>query len=177
MQFNAFQAWKHDEEIRKYFEAIFDMNVEPPAHTGFVCKCCREQFDCTESPVRLSGHALLHSERRDAPYSTARPLPITGEQVHQLYSMLKERFDAVTPEVGTWKFECKFCKNRLPHRTAVAGLMGHSEYCRESREMESESINQGVRFAVTFATLNRSSIKKPRSDLARKSIVGRNRGK
>lgn len=141
MEVNAWEAWKRSEEIRTYFEATFDMSVEPPKHTGFVCKCCWEQFDYQESLIRLGGHALGHSEKHDIPYSRARPTPITGEQVYALHSQLLERFNVVTPEVGTWKFECKICKKRLPHRTSVGGLMGHSLGCSTELELNSERVN------------------------------------
>lgn len=134
MEPNAREAWKRSEEIRNCFEVTFDMSVEPPKHMGFVCKCCWEQFDAAESLIRMSGHALGHSDRRDVPYSGVRPTPITGEQVCSLHSQLMERFDIVTPEVGTWKFECKACKKRLPHRTPVGGLMGHNAGCSEAFE-------------------------------------------
>jgi hypothetical protein len=66
---------------------------------------------------------------------------MTGEQVFNFHSMLMERFDVVTPEAGTWKFECKHCKKRLPHRTAFAGLMGHSLGCRMEPEVPNENVN------------------------------------
>ncbi len=141
MEVNAWEAWKHSEEIRKCFEATFDMSVEPPKHTGFVCKCCWGQFDVAESPIRLGGHALGHSEKRDVPYSRARPSAMTGEQVYALHSQLMERFNVVFPEVGTWKFECKCCKKRLPHRTSVGGLMGHSIGCGIELEPKSGRAN------------------------------------
>ena len=138
---NAQDAWKHSEESREFFEATFDMSVEPPKHMGFVCKCCWEQFDYQESPIRLAGHALGHSENRDVPYSKARPTPITGEQVHDFHSMLMQRFDVVIPEVGTRKFECKYCKTRLPHRTSFGGLMGHSAGCSTALEQKLGLLN------------------------------------
>jgi hypothetical protein len=141
MELIAHEAWKHSEEIHNYFEATFDMSVEPPKHMGFVCKCCWEQFDCQMSAISLAGHALVHSEKHDAPYSRVRPTPITGEQVRAFHSMLIERFDVVIPEVGTWKFECKICKKRLPHRTSVGGLIGHSFGCRTELELKSERVN------------------------------------
>ena len=141
MKPSAHEAWKNSDEIREYFEATFDMSIEPSQHVGFVCKCCWELFDSGESKIRLAGHALGHSERRDVPYSRRRPTPITGEQVCDFHSQLMERFDIVTPEVGTWKFECKICKKRLPHRTPVRGLIGHIFGCGAELKLKTESVN------------------------------------
>ena len=141
MQPSAHEAWKYNEEIRQYFEASFDMNVEPPKHVGFVCKCCWETFDAGESPIGLAGHALGHSQRSDIPYSRKRPSPITGEQVCDFHSQLMERFNMVLPEAGTWKFECKICMKRLPHRSSFIALLAHSEVCREELEAKSGRVN------------------------------------
>jgi hypothetical protein len=126
---SAYNAWKDNETLRQWFEVIFDTSVNPPEHSGYVCKGCWEQFEARTNAMRLIAHSGWHESQGDLPYSTPRPSAITGEQVFNLYSGIREYFDAVMPEAGTWKFECRSCKKLLPHRTAHRDLMEHARTC------------------------------------------------
>jgi hypothetical protein len=126
---SAYNAWKENETLRQWFEVIFDTFVNPPEHSGYVCKGCWEQFEARTNAMRLIAHSGWHESQGELPYSTARPFAITGEQVFDLYSGIREYFDAVTPAAGTWKFQCRSCKKLLPHRTTHRDLMEHARTC------------------------------------------------
>lgn len=126
---SAYNAWKDSETLRRWFEVVLDTSVNPPEHSGYVCKCCWEQFQARTDAMRLIAHSGWHESQKESPYSTPRPSPITGEQIFDLYCGISEHFEAVTPEVGTWKFQCRSCKKLLPHRTAHKDLMEHARTC------------------------------------------------
>jgi len=133
---SGLDAWKDNETLRLWFEIVFDTTFSPPKHSGYLCKCCWEQFAAAENLMKLLAHAGSHESRGDVRYSSKRPLPITGEQVLDLYRSTLEHFEAVTPEVGTWKFQCRTCKELLPHRTTHKDLLDHSRVCEEKTKPE-----------------------------------------
>jgi hypothetical protein len=126
---SGYDAWKYNETLRQCFEVVSDTAASPPEHSAYVCKCCWEQFPASTELMKLIAHAGGHESQGELPYSSARPSPITGEQVFDLYHGISEHFEAVTPEVGTWKFQCRRCKKLLPHRTAHKDLMWHARTC------------------------------------------------
>ena len=101
---SAYNAWKDNETLRQWFEVIFDASVNSPEHSGYVCKGCWEQFEARTNAMRLIAHSGWHESQGDLPYSTPRPSAITGEQVFNLYSGIREYFDAVTP---SWNMEIR----------------------------------------------------------------------
>jgi hypothetical protein len=123
-------AWKHDSKIRECFEVVFNTAVDPHCHTAYVCKSCWRQFEARTSPIELAGHALLHSSRSEPPYSSSRLTTLSGEKIVEIHRLLIKGFEVVTPEAGTWKFECRRCNKRFPHRTDYLDLLGHSLVCR-----------------------------------------------
>jgi hypothetical protein len=122
-------AWKQSEEIRRWYEVTFDTVPDESTHSGYVCKCCWEQFEAHTSPISLLGHATLHERRGERPYSRRRPASITGEQIVELHKSLVEAFQVVMPDAGTWKFECRRCKRKLPHRSTHRELLQHAAIC------------------------------------------------
>lgn len=125
----GYDAWKHNETLRQWFEVVLDTTATPPEHTAYVCKSCWEQFPANTDVLGLLGHATRHDTEVEPPYSSSRPTPVSGEQVFEMYRAISERFEAVTPEVGAWKFECKVCKVLLPHRSTHRDLMEHAKFC------------------------------------------------
>lgn len=122
-------AWKDSERIRTWFEVVFDMTETPPRHTAYVCKCCWEQMPASEDLIGLMAHAEWHESHGESPYSSRRASPITGEQIYDLYGQINLLFEAMMPEAGTWKFQCRKCKKRLPHRSTHKDLMLHARVC------------------------------------------------
>ncbi len=122
-------AWKYDVEIREWFEVVFNTAVDPHVHTAYICKSCWRQFEASTSPITLRGHILLHSGQREAPYSSGRLTALSGEKIVELHRLLTLEFEIVTPEAGTWKFQCRRCNRRLPHRTDYLDLLSHSLAC------------------------------------------------
>jgi hypothetical protein len=123
-------AWKYDQHLADSFEIGFDVSVEPYRHTAYICKVCFRQFSANESLLTLHGHSLLHSAATIA----AMPSPLqrgvlSGEHIVELYTTLVQYFDSVTPDAGTWKFECRHCKKRLPHRSDFDDLLRHARAC------------------------------------------------
>jgi hypothetical protein len=126
----ARDAWVNDERIRRWFEIVVDAAVEPHQHRACICKGCWLTFSADEKLWTLKNHMEDHERGNDQPYSSSRPdRNLTGEQVVSLHRLLFERFDAVIPEAGTWKFECKACKRRFPHRTVLPVLLLHERSC------------------------------------------------
>lgn len=126
---SGYDAWKHNATLRQWFEVVLDTAASPPEHSAYMCKCCWEQFPASTELMKLIAHAGRHESQMESPYSSSRPSPITGEQVFDLYHGISDKFEAVTPEVGTWKFQCRSCKKLLPHRTTHRELMGHARMC------------------------------------------------
>jgi hypothetical protein len=126
---SGYDAYKYSAAIRQWFEVVFDTTASPPEHSGYVCKCCWEQFPAATGLMNLIAHAESHESQRESPYASPRPSPLTGEQVLDLYHGISEHYEAVTPEVGTWKFQCRKCKKLLPHRTARRDLTRHAQTC------------------------------------------------
>jgi hypothetical protein len=134
MQFReptARDAWIGNEMIRRWFEIVIDAAVEPRQHRAYVCKGCWHTFDADEELCTLQCHVEEHERWGAVPYGSNRMAPIImpGEQMVNLHQLLFERFDAVTPEAGTWKFQCKACKKRFPHRSDLGELLGHFRSC------------------------------------------------
>ena len=134
-------AWKSSQPIREWFEVVFDTNVNPSEHTAYVCKSCWEQFDARTSPINLEGHALGHSSRAEKQYSRARVTSLSGEAIVEFHGQLLDHFDIVTPEAGTWKFECKACKKRIPHRMTLRELLEHGVNCLAGHGIEPDHLN------------------------------------
>lgn len=123
-------AWMNDEKIRRWFEIVIDASSEPHQQRAYICKSCWQMFGCGERLWDIKVHIDAHERLGELPYTSSRPPQIlTGEQVVRLYKLLFEYFDAVNPEVGTWKFECKACKKRFPHRSDHLELLGHYRTC------------------------------------------------
>jgi hypothetical protein len=72
------------------------------------------------------------------------PTAITGEQVVDLHRTLVDRFEIVTPEVGTWKFECRRCRRRFPHRTPHKELIAHAAVCSMTSQENANMIPERV---------------------------------
>ena len=126
---SGYNAWKENGTLRQWFEVVFETTASPPEHSAYVCKCCWEQFPARTELMKLLAHAGDHESQGDSPYLSKRPSAITGEIIFDLYSSISEHFEAVTPEVGTWKLQCRKCKKLLPHRTAHKDLMLHARTC------------------------------------------------
>lgn len=129
MKVTAYNAWRHDERLRKWFEVVFDAAGGAFEHVAYLCKCCWEQLPAESDALSVSGHALSHESCGESPYSSPRPSPITGEQVLQMYRDISEHFEANKPEVGTWKLQCRRCAKLLPHRSTYQELMQHAKTC------------------------------------------------
>lgn len=130
---SGYNAWKHDETIRQWFEVVFDTFTNPMKHTGYVCKCCWEQFEANTNTITLLAHAGWHQSRGESLYPTDRPSAITGEEVWDLFHALSEHFQRVMPQAGTWKFQCRKCLKLLPHRTPHHELMSHARICSDAK--------------------------------------------
>lgn len=126
---SAYNLWKSNETVRQWFEVTFDTSVTPPKHSGYVCKCCWEQFSADGNAMDLLSHAEAHGMEGEFPYMLDRPSPITGEEIVKLYKLISENFEPVMPVAGTWKFQCLRCEKLLPHRTAHKKLMHHAQIC------------------------------------------------
>lgn len=127
---SAKNAWVGDGKIRQWFEVVIDAASEPHEHRAYICKNCWQLFRSDEDLWTLQCHMDAHERWGDLPYDARRPSPIlTGEQLVNLHKLLFERFEAVIPEAGTWKFECKACKRRFPHRSDHRELLGHYRSC------------------------------------------------
>lgn len=128
---SARDAWIDNEKIRQWFEIVMDAAVEPHQQRAYVCKSCWHTFDADAELWSLQCHVEDHERWGAVPYGSKRTSPIimTGEQMANLHRLLFERFDAVTPEAGTWKFQCKVCKRRFPHRSDLGELLGHFRSC------------------------------------------------
>jgi hypothetical protein len=122
-------AWKHDAQIREWFEVVFDTAVDPHIHTAYICKSCGQPFQARTSPFELLRHAKGHSGRRETPDSGVRMTALSGEKIVELHQLLMQEFEIVAPEAETWKFQCRRCNKRLPHRTNYRDLLGHSLVC------------------------------------------------
>lgn len=133
MQFkgqSAKDAWVGDESIRRWFEIVIDAAFLPHQHRAYICKSCWQTFSTEEELWTLQCHVEAHERWGDVPYDSRRPSPIlTGEQLVNLHQLLFERFDAVSPEAGAWKFQCKACKKKFPHRSDHRELLGHFRSC------------------------------------------------
>lgn len=136
MQFrgpSARDAWIGNEKIRQWFEVAIDTAVEPHQQRAYVCKSCWQTFNADEELWTLQCHVEAHERWGNVPYDSRRPSAImTGEQLVNLHQLLFERFDAVTPEAGAWKFQCKACMKRFPHRSDHRELLGHYRSCEAS---------------------------------------------
>jgi hypothetical protein len=147
----GYNAWKNNEVLRQRYEVSFDTNVIPAEHCGYTCKSCWQQFAADTRLIDLQYHAESHASRKEAPHSSPRPGPITGEQVVILFRAISENFDIVRPEAGTWKFRCRRCDKILPHRTPHKDLVVHfltcglgtSRSCR-ARVTMPDHISQGM---------------------------------
>ncbi len=127
---SAKDAWVGDQKIRRWFEVVIDAAPDPHEHRAYICKNCWQIFGADDDLWALEYHVEAHERWCDTPYDSPRPSPIlTGEQLVNLHKLLFEGFDAVTPEAGTWKFECKACKKRFPHRSDHRELLGHYRSC------------------------------------------------
>lgn len=127
---SSLNAWKYDQKLVDSFEIGFDVSVEPYRHTAYICKVCFRQFSANVGLLSLHGHALLHLNERVAATTTpAERGLVSGERIVELYTTLVQYFDSVTPEAGTWKFECRHCKKRLPHRSDFDDLLRHARAC------------------------------------------------
>lgn len=123
-------AWRGSPTIRDWFEVVFDVTTTPHSNTAYICKCCWQQFRAGGTdPFRLEGHALLHTERGERPYATDRLSFLSGEHILESHRLVNEHFAVVTPEVGTWKFECRCCRRRFPHRSDCRDLIHHGLEC------------------------------------------------
>jgi hypothetical protein len=132
---SAKNAWVGDAKIRHWFEIVMDASSEPHEHRGYICKNCWQSFHADGDLWTLQCHIEAHERWNDKPYDSRRPSPIlTGEQLVDLHKLLLERFDAIIPEAGTWKFECKACKRRFPHRSDHRELLGHYRSCEAFRK-------------------------------------------
>jgi hypothetical protein len=134
-------AWKSHEEIRQCFKVLFDMSSEPPRETGYVCKFCSQWFDSGDGLFELTNHAAMHRMNYNFPYATPRFAAITGEQVFDLHAQIAEAFEFAYPVVGTWKFDCKSCGRRFPHRTSACELAIHAKHCSSSLASRPERVN------------------------------------
>jgi len=128
----ALDAWVGNEKIRRWFEIVVDTAVEPHQQRAYICKGCWHTFDASIEVWRLEIHAEGHGDSGVSPYGSKRAIPLvmSGEQLVNMHQLLFERFNVVTPEVGAWKFQCKNCRERLPHRSSVAELLGHFQDCK-----------------------------------------------
>jgi hypothetical protein len=123
-------AWIGDEKVRQWFEIVMDAAVDPHQQRAYICKSCWQMFTADEELWTLQYHVEAHEHWGDHPYDSRRPSRIlTGEELVALHKLLFEQFDAVLPEAGTWKFQCKACKKRFPHRSDHRELLGHFRSC------------------------------------------------
>ena len=128
-------AWIGDEEIRRWFEVVMDTASEPHEHRAYICKSCWQVFGSGERLWDIKVHVHAHERLGELPYASSRPPRIlTGSQIISLHKLLLDRFEIVNPEVGTWKFECKACKRRFPHRSDHLELLGHHRFCEAHLE-------------------------------------------
>ena len=133
---SARDAWVSNEIIRQWFEIVIGAAFDPHQHRAYICKSCWQIFNADEELWTLQDHIEAHGRWGGLPYDSPRPpRSLTGEQLVSFHQMLIERFDTVIPEAGTWKFECKACKKRFPHRTDYRALVGHFSSC-EALEMK-----------------------------------------
>jgi len=138
MQFSgpiAKDAWKSDESLRYWFEIAIDFAFNPEQHRAYICKNCWQIFSADEDLWTVQNHLLTHEKHGDKPYDEFRPSRVlTGEQLMHLYMKLLEGFETVLPGAGTWKFRCRTCQKRFPHRTDHLELLGHFRTCDGGRQ-------------------------------------------
>jgi len=119
--------------VREYLEVVFDTAQQEAKVTAFICKVCWKQFDTQTNALSLLGHVEYHRSRQQKPYHSHRRLFLSGEDILERRDALIKYFEVFTPEAGTWKFRCRTCDKRFPHRTDYDELLQHGVECEEAR--------------------------------------------
>jgi hypothetical protein len=50
---------------------------------------------------------------------------VTGKDAWKGNATIREWFEVVVPDVGTWKFQCRRCSTLLPHQSDYRDLLDH----------------------------------------------------
>lgn len=133
MQFKAQVILDSQPWIRDYMEVVCDTTPTTQSIVGFICKVCWKQFENSTNASSLLGHAEIHKARQERPYQTQRRMFFSGEDIIERYRILTEHFAVMTPEAGTWKFQCRTCSKIFPHRTDCDELIEHGTKCHLKR--------------------------------------------
>jgi len=114
-------------------EVVCDTTPTTQSIVAFICKVCWKHFENSTNASSLLGHAEMHKARQERPYQTHRRLFFSGEDILERYRILTEHFAVMTPEAGTWKFQCRTCSKIFPHRTDCDELVEHGTRCDLTR--------------------------------------------